>query len=163
MFMSTTGEFGPSQLKRRLPGGKGGDLAAAEAGWPHLAEVTRQARAFAAAMRDKDVATLSALTGRGYQAEQLVSDEGAALFQLTKGAGEPVIFTDRNAASDEAAGEACWCTRKTCAKRWPIDSRDADNQPGRPYACLRVEGALRDGQWRYRLDASHDVAGLQEP
>jgi hypothetical protein len=53
---------------------------------------------------------------------------------------------------------------KDAAKRWPIDSRDADNQGSRPYACLRVEGR-RDAAnvWRVRVDASRDVGGLEEP
>ena len=62
-----------------------------------------------------------------------------------------------------AAGEACYCLKASCEKLWPIDGRDGDNQKGRPYACLRINGANVDGAWRYRLDASHDVAGLVEP
>lgn len=162
MFMSH-GELSPSGLTRRMPGAKGGDLTVAPGGWDHTAAVTQRADAFAAAMRSGDVAALAALLGDAYRAERLLADDSSALMLLKKDAGAPVLFMDRDSGADEIAAEACWCTQQSCGKLWPIDSRDADNEPTRPYACLRVEGVKRDGSWRYRLDASHDVSGLPEP
>lgn len=163
MFMSTTGEFGPSGAKRRLPGAKGGDLMLAPLDWPHLAAVTAKANAFEAAVREGDADALGKVLGDAYRAQLLLGSDDSALSFLKQGGGMATVFADRDATPDAVAAEACWCKQRACGKLWPIDSRDADNQPKRPYACLRVEGVLREGQWRYRLDASHDVAGLQEP
>ena len=162
MFMSTTGEFAPSGVKRRLPGGKGGGLAPAKPDWPHLAAVTEKARAFEAAMRAGDVRALADVLSDAYRAQLLLDGGESALSFLKTGGGLPTILADRDAGSDGVAAEACWCRQRACGKTWPIDRRDADNQPSRPYACLRIEGVRRDGRWRYRLDASHDVAGLEE-
>lgn len=162
MFMSTTGEFAPSGLKRRLPGGKGGDLALAGADWPHLGVVTQKAQAFAAAMRAGDARALAKVLDDAYRAELLLAGDESALSLLKTVGGPPAILVDRDAGSDGVAAEACWCRQRSCGKTWPIDRRDADNQPSRPYACVRIEGVMREGQWRYRLDASHDVAGLAE-
>jgi hypothetical protein len=163
MFMSTTGEFGPSGAKRRMPGGKGGDLEIASQDWPHLAAATQMAQAFAAAMRAGGADALSDVLDDAYRAQLLLGGDDSGLSMLKQGGGSPTIFVDRGAGADGVAAEACWCRQRSCARLWPIDGRDADNQPSRPYACLRVEGVLREGIWRYRADASHDVAGLQEP
>jgi hypothetical protein len=163
MFMSTTGEFGPSGVKRRLPGGKGGDLELAKHDWAHLGAVMNKAQAFEAAMLAGDAGALAAVLDDAYRAELLLGGDDSALAILKKGGGLPTIFVDRDAGADSVAAEACWCRQRACGRVWPIDSRDADNRPSRPYACMRVEGVMRDGQWRYRVDASHDVAGLQEP
>jgi hypothetical protein len=163
MFMSTTGEFGPSGLRRRMPGGKGGDLQPATQDWAHLQAATQRAEAFAAAMRSGDAAQLGAVLNDAYRAQLLLGSDDSALSMLRGGGGLPTVFVDRDTGADSVAAEACWCRQRACDRLWPIDSRDADNRPERAYACLRVEGVLRDGQWRYRSDASHDVAGLQEP
>ena len=163
MFMSTTGEFGPSGVKRRMPGGKGGDLELAKQDWPHLGAVTAKAQAFESAMLAGDATALGAVLNDAYRAQLLLTGDDSALSMLKAGGGVPTIFVDRDAGADGVAAEACWCKQRACGKVWPVDSRDADNRPERPYACLRIEGVQRDGQWRYRADASHDVAGLQEP
>ena len=33
----------------------------------------------------------------------------------------------------------CWCRSSSCAGRWPVTTYDADNDPTRPYACIRTE------------------------
>lgn len=162
MFMSH-GALEPSGLKRRLPGAKGGNLVPAPADWEHRGTMVQQAGVFALALRSGNVDAITRLLGDRYRAEQVLADEGSALARLKGVGGTPMIFMQRGLAADEAAGEACWCLTRDCAKRWPIDSRDADNQANRPYACLRIEGVRRDGAWRYRYDASHDLAGLGEP
>lgn len=163
MFMTGTG-LKASGIKRRLPGGKGGDLVAAPADWQHRAALDEKAQAFAQAMASADAAALGKVLGNGYRAGMLLSDADTAFAALkTPAERAHVTLMARNAAPDRMAGETCWCTVRDCSKLWPIDSRDADNQPGRPYACLRTEGILLDGKWRYHLDASHDVAGLDEP
>ncbi len=162
MFMST-GALEPSGLKRRLPGGKGGDLVVAPADWEHRATVAQKAGVFAFALRGDNVEGVARILLDRYRADQLLADKGSALAKLKGVSGDPVIFMQRGPGDDEAAGEACWCLTRDCAKVWPIDSRDADNQGSRPYACLRIEGVKREGAWRYRHDASHDLNGLGEP
>jgi hypothetical protein len=72
------------------------------------------------------------------------------------------LFSYRSGSSDVAAGEVCWCLKSNCAKLWPIHGRDADNQENRPYACIRIDGRREGEAWRYRVDASQDIYGLDE-
>lgn len=163
MFMTASG-LEPSGLRRRVVGAKGGNLLPAPAEWPHRHELDARAEAFAQAMASADASTLGALLDNGYRAELLLSDAKTAFAGMKQsGARDRVLLMQRTTEPDRMAGEACWCLTRDCSKLWPIDARDADNQPGRPYACLRMEGLLIDGAWRYHLDASHDVAGLAEP
>jgi hypothetical protein len=32
----------------------------------------------------------------------------------------------------------CWCRTADCEGRWPVLSRDADNNPARPYLCAET-------------------------
>lgn len=163
MFMTATG-LKASGIKRRLPGARGGDLLAAPADWEHRAALEERAKAFEEAMAGGDVAALGQVLGNGYRAGMLLSDTDTAFAAMKKQVTRTrIALMDRDAGEDRMAAEACFCLTRDCAKLWPVDSRDADNQPGRPYACLRMEGVLLDGKWRYHLDASHDVAGLEEP
>ena len=122
------------------------------------------AQAFEAAMLDGDVDALAAIIGNGYRAEQLVAEDASAFAFLRNGGGLPTIFMDRDGDPGKAVAEACWCRQRACGKLWPVHSRDADNQPSRPFACLRVEGREEaDGIMSFRVDASNDVYGLDEP
>lgn len=163
MFMTGSG-LEQSGLKRRLPGGKGGDLVKAAPDWMHLAPMMDIAAKFAEAMQGNDDAALGQLLGNAYRASEMRGDAGNALSALKQSMQRPVqLFRYADAQEGIAAGEACYCLKADCEKRWPISGRDADNQTSRPYACLRINGALVDGAWRYRLDTSRDVAGLVEP
>ena len=66
------------------------------------------------------------------------------------------MFTDRISN----AAEACFCRTKDCSAKWPVASRDADNQISRPYACIHVTPT---GEGGYEADASVDSDGLPEP
>lgn len=163
MFMSH-GALEPSGLKRRLPGAKGGNLVPATEAWALHDVALSYAARFETAMHSDTPALLKDMLGNAYVAQRLHQGDGSALAGLRQTADRTVaIFSDRSSPADAPAGEICWCLAGDCGRRWPIDSRDADNQPSRPYACLRVEGVKRDGTWRYRLDASRDTAGLAEP
>jgi hypothetical protein len=162
MFMSH-GALEPSGLKRRLPGWKGGDLELAPPESPHTIAIAALAQEFADAMLAGDEVALTRLLGSPYRAAILLSDETSALARLKSAAGAATIFMDLDSTQQELGGEACWCRERSCLKLWPVDSRDADNQSSRPYACLRIEGVNREGTWRYRPDASLDVGGLPEP
>jgi hypothetical protein len=162
VFMSQ-GELKPAGIKRRLPGAKGGNLQLAPVDWSHAGAVMQIAQAFETAMVDGDVDALAEVIGNGYRAEQLVAADVSALSFLRNGGGLPTLFMSRDPGANEVAAEACWCRQRACGKLWPIHSRDADNQPSRPYACLRIEGRREGAAWRFRADASHDVYGLDEP
>lgn len=163
MFM-TGSDLKASGLKRRLPGAKGGDLTAASEDWAHYKPMMEIAAAFAAAMRSDSDAALGKLLGNGYRATELRSGADTAFAGLKQSKAPQVkLFRYADPLPGLAAGEACYCLKADCEKRWPIDGRDADNQPGRPYACLRINGALVNGTWNFRLDPSHDMAGLVEP
>lgn len=165
MFM-TGSQLTPSGLKRRLPGAKGGNLVRATETWEHYADVLGLAQQFEQAMQSDTPEMLAGQLGNAYVAGRLHAGDGSALAALKTSAKRPFdVFMDtRETAADRYAAEACWALKKGAEKRWPVDSRDADNQGSRPYACLRVEGRRETGGvWRVRLDASRDVGGLEEP
>jgi len=165
MFM-TGSQLKPSGLKRRLPGAKGASLVRVDTAWEHYQSALGLAQHFETAMQSATPEMLSQHLGNAYVAERLHAGDGSALAALKTWAKRPFeIFRDtRVTEAGRFAGEACWAVKKGGEKRWPIDSRDADNQATRPYACLRVEGRREAGDiWRVRIDPSRDVSGLEEP
>lgn len=163
MFMTASG-LKASGLKRRLPGAKGGDLTQALSDWAHYQPMLDIAAQFETAMRSDSDAALGNLLGNGYRAMELRAGEDTAFAGLKNGKPTQLrLFRYPDPLAGVAAGEACYCLKASCDRTWPIAGRDADNQPGRPYACLRIQGAQVEGKWSYRLDPSHDVAGLVEP
>lgn len=163
VFMSQ-GDLKPAGIKRRLPGARGGDLAAPAAQWAHADAMSALAKRFGAAMQAGDVAALKAMLPNSYMAEQVLVRDDMALAQLRSRAERDFrLFSYPAVSGDVAAGEACWCLKADCAKLWPTHGRDADNQVDRPYACIRIDGRRDKDGWRYRVDASQDIYGLQEP
>lgn len=163
VFMSQ-GELKPAGIKRRLPGQAGGNLSMRVRALGDEAMAADLAARFEAAMRGGDLAALIGIVGRGYQAEQLLTRDDTAFAALRSGAPKQAqLFSYPGRSLDEAKGEACWCLKADCTKLWPIHGRDADNQASRPYACMNVEGRREGGVWRYRVDASDDLYGLDEP
>lgn len=163
VFMSQ-GELKPAGLKRRLPGAKGADLAVAPLDWPHREAVEQVAVDFVVALRTGSREALGRFVPRAYAVEQLIAGEDTAIDQLKAPGERPLqVFTHGDATADAFSSEACYCLTTTCAKKWPIARRDADNQKGRPYACLQIDGVRESGAWRYAVDASRDFNGLPEP
>lgn len=166
VFMSQ-GELKPAGIKRRLPGAKGGDLAPDEPEGVVTQLAADLAIQFEAAMRSGDAADLTRVIGNAYQAEQLMTRDDTAFAGLKRGAVKELrVFGYRSSSREHESAEACWCLKPDCAKLWPIHGRDADNQPTRPYACIRVDvipfpGSETSSRWR--IDASNDVYGLDEP
>ena len=163
VFMTHAG-MKPSGIKRRLPGESGGDLVEPPADWPHEDFVARRTTEIMVAMLAQSAPDLKRLLGNAYQAERIAAGDIAVFASQNVPTRASIsLLEDKDVAGDRMAAESCWCIKGDCAKRLPIDSRDADNQPSRPYACLRFEGWREDSQWRYRVDASQDVYGLDEP
>lgn len=50
----------------------------------------------------------------------------------------------------EAEALVCWSARANDEKLWPVTAADADNRPGRSYACARIAYSIRGGNpaWR---------------
>jgi hypothetical protein len=159
LFMSQR-EFAPATLVRRLRksvGADGGDLKPAGKDWPNLAAVEKVAHDVVEALRAGDAKTLTGYGMRPFTAEQLLTSEATAIADLRKPGNRPLqVLTDRTSN----AAEACFCRTKDCSAKWPIASRDADNQTSRPYACIRV---TPKGEGGYDADASADFDGLPEP
>lgn len=163
VFMSQ-GELKPAGIKRRLPGERGGDLVEAAGDWPHQDAIRDLAVKINVAMQTGSLSDLRRLLGNAYQAERIVAGDIDVFRKDRLGMRTRLgMFVDKDVTGDRMAAEACWSLRDEDNKRWPIHSRDADNQPSRPYACLRFEGWREGDAWRYRVDASQDVYGLDEP
>ncbi len=64
-------------------------------------------------------------------------------------------------AGDDAI--ACFSVRADADALWPIDSKDADNLAGRPYACtwMHIDGTGADSPASFFTDQA--VAGAEEP
>ncbi len=163
LFMSVH-DFRPAKIVRRLPGAKGGDLAAAPDGWAQRAEVEGIMVEFLTALRADDIEGLTRLVGNDYAADQLVEGPETAISNLKNPADRKLqVFVHGAQTADGFASEACYCLTKDCAKRWPTSRRDADNQPERPYACVRIDSSRKGEAWTYTVDASRDFDGLPEP
>jgi hypothetical protein len=54
------------------------------------------------------------------------------------------------AARPEAEAIVCWAAQAAAGTVWPSTAREADNAPGRPYACARIAYSVRDGAPRWR-------------
>ena len=162
VFMSQ-GELKPAGIKRRLPGAKGGDLVAAPADWPHREAVSSRKLAFISALQARSIPDLTRLLGNAHLAERLVAGDIEVFGSANSMRTWIAILVDKDVTGDRMAAESCWQFANDALEVWPIHSRDADNQPSRPYACLRFEGWREGDGWRYRVDASEDLYGLDEP
>ncbi len=83
--------------------------------------------------------------------EQALKDEFGALGTATSplaglSLATPRMFIDRQKLDLAAAyGDTmpkpdfitCWCRGSDCTGKWPVIARDADNDPARPYICIR--------------------------
>lgn len=67
------------------------------------------------------------------------------------------------ASSPEAEALVCWSSRPRADLLWPIAAFDADNQPGRPYACARISYSVRDAGPGWRAFIERHDGGLPEP
>ena len=58
---------------------------------------------------------------------------------------------------------ACFSERSDAAALWPIDSKDADNIPGRPYACTRIHISSTGMDAPASFDTEQARSGAAEP
>jgi hypothetical protein len=65
-------------------------------------------------------------------------------------------------AGTNAEALACWSGRADADRLWPIAAFDADNAPGRPYACVRITYSLAFGTPSWRAYIEEPGSGLPE-
>ena len=144
-FMSQ-GEMKPAGFVRRLAPAKG-DLVLPQKEWDHVDTLRVQGVRFITALRAGDRAGLKGAAVNDYAVEQLLTADDTAFADLRETTGDLPMHILQSTAVKEPAfeGQVCWCLKKSCEKLWPIDMRDADNQKGRPYACLKAVGPTSGG------------------
>lgn len=181
--------LGPATITRLLPGtadGDFGNLAPMAAG-----DVRQQMRnaagrlldAIRAGDRDRVVAMHGAGPGGrrapGVAAEllRLVFDDPQSPFAAIRADApvaieifgwKPPLWADSawhaaRARTGTAEGIACFSSRPDAPRLWPIDSRDADNLTGRPYACSRIIIAGTGADAPATFDTERARNGAAEP
>lgn len=190
-FQATRVELlGPANFVRVLPDAQRpelGNLAPLAAGETRT-RMLRSAQRFLIAMQARDMAALAALHGGGPDGRRSPAEIASILAHLLAAADSPFaplrgadpasvqvalfgwkrpLWADSNWDREAIrAGEdaiACFSTRADAARLWPIDSKDADNLAGRPYACTRmhIDGTGIDAQATF--DTEQARAGFAEP
>lgn len=180
-------QIGPANFVRQL-GGEGsaglGNLSRLVDG-----DVRRQmmmaAQRFAAALRNGDRATLAEMHGGGPSGTRRGSDDANALlldradspFAPLRNAApvaieifgwRPPLWANaewhaERARTGTAEAIACFSARADAANLWPIDSKDADNRPERPYACTRIVLSGTGADAPASFDTEQAAAGVAEP
>jgi hypothetical protein len=160
LFMSQR-DLKPVTFTRRLAPAKG-DLLAVAASDEFMD--ARRIPLFLKALQAGDRKALSTMSGADdYAVERLFADD-TALADLRKPVERPMQVFKVIEPKDDIVTVVCWCRTKDCSKKWPIALRDADNQPSRPYACVRERKyQLGRDQHGVKFDASQDFGGLPEP
>lgn len=99
-----------------------------------------------ALLRDRDSPFLQALFSKGFTHRALLGWHAPAS-----------LSADERAAIEEgkeAESLVCWSTGGSGDSLWPTTAREADNRPGRPYACARIAYSIRGDTptWRAFID-----------
>lgn len=93
-------------------------------------------------LRDRNSPFLHALFAQGFTQRAIL------------GWSAPEAFDTAERAAIEAGKEAealvCWSSGGAGEGSWPQTAIEADNRPGRPYACARIAYSIRDDKpiWR---------------
>jgi hypothetical protein len=162
LFMSQ-GELTPAALVRRVAP-RTGNLVSPRSDWDHVDTVRLAGERFLAALRSGNRAALMGAAGGDYAVEQLLTDDTAfAALRATSGVLQSQILQSTAVAEPRFEGQVCWCLSSDCSRRWPVATRDADNQKGRPYACLRVGGPTGGDPGTRMTFAEVTYEGLPEP
>lgn len=109
--------------------------------------------------------------------ERLVFDDTASPFAALRGTGDVSIeifgwraplwadaaWHSARARTGTAEAIACFSGHANAAALWPIDSKDADNVPGRPYACTRITLSGTGADAPASFDTYQARSGVAEP
>lgn len=163
-----------------------GDIEPVPANWPHRAMIETLAGKFLAALRARDRATLADIHFRNVGLEweddeaQLLhflledSKSPFASLRLSRSAPQMMILSyrylahpapddDPHEAEEDYSAFACFCRENDCSGRWPLASFDADNLPGRPYACTMIEPYASGHETVAHFRTPAEKTGLAEP
>lgn len=143
------------------------------------------AQRFASALRNGDRAALAQMHGGGPSGTRRGSDDANALlldapdspFAPLRSAvpaameifgWRPPLWADaewhaERARTGSAEAIACFSARSDAAGLWPIDSKDADNRPERPYACTRIVLSGTGADAPASFDTEQAATGVAEP
>lgn len=66
------------------------------------------------------------------------------------------------AAQPEAEAIVCWSGHDDAAAHWPQTAAEADNRPGRPYACARITYSIRGATPTWRAFIEREDAAVGE-
>lgn len=177
-----------TRLTRAMAGADAGDLSPLADG-----DVARQMAAAAARfltlLRNGDRAGLTQMLGGGTdgrrddagvdQSLHLMLDDAASPFASVRRADGSAIVSRvfgwkaplwadaawhaARTRTGTAEGLACFSAAPNADALWPIDSRDADNIAGRPYACVRILLLGTGADAPAIVEAIAAPAGLPEP
>lgn len=175
-----------TRLRRADAGEELGNLAAIPPGDDRERLIASADRLFAA-IKSGDRREIAALHGGGpggtRSADEiahtlhLVLDDPLSPFAALHGPGganveilgwrEPLWANDewreQRRRSPSLDAIACWSVRLDAASQWPIDSKDADNLPGRPYACTRIHINGTGADAGASFETLQAVSGAMEP
>lgn len=158
----------PTEPEAASPASRLAPLAADSAWTPRFEAAAAE---LAAALRSRDEARWAPMLGGKWlsvpdrdRVRRLLHDPGSPFHRALFSSGSPnrtilgwqapASLSAEERAAIEAGKEAealvCWSAGGTDAPRWPATAKDADNRPGRPYACARIAYSIRgDGPaWR---------------
>lgn len=158
----------PTEAEASRPPSRLAPLAADSAWTPRFAAA---ADALALALRSRDEAQWAPLLGGQWltvadrdRIKALLNDRGSPFVQalFSEGSNRSAIFgwtapaslaADERAAIEagqEAEALVCWSAGGNGAGPWPATAIEADNRPGRPYACARIVYSIRGATptWR---------------
>lgn len=182
------GEARLTRLTRVEAGAELGNLAPLAEGDTRTRMLAAASR-FADAVRTSDRATLAAMHGGGPGGRRSPRETEAVLALVLDGGGlspfsalrsraavrteifgwRPPLWADeawQRQARASGAEEAIACfTDQTAAldRVWPIDSKDADNLPSRPYACTRIRLTGQGIDAAAQFDTFQAASGVAEP
>jgi len=115
---------------------------------------------------EQDAATIRALIAQKGGVFDAVLHGDKPPQRVILGWRSPGQSAEQRAAAEawpHAEAVVCWSARPDADALWPLAAFDADNRPGRPYACARITYSIYDHGPVWRAYIESDRAGLAEP
>ena len=162
-----------------------GDIKPVPTDWPHRPMIEAMAGKFLEALRARDRDALADIHFRNVGLEWdddeakllnfLLNDSKSPFASLRTSASSPqtMILSDRGPlhpdpdesypGEDDYSATVCFCREPDCTGRWPLASFDADNLPGRPYACTKIEPYYTEKKFVPNFSTPAAKTGLAEP
>jgi hypothetical protein len=182
--------LGPAQMVRQTRGNAGPDLGnlAPLADGDVRSRMEVAATNFLGAIRSAERDLLTTMHGGGREGRRAQRDVESSVALVLEAADSPfaplrgydgeVVFEvfgwkeplwadadwrQQAARRGDADAIACFSASPDADRLWPIDSKDADNIPERPYACTRIRISGEGLDAPARFDTEQARTGLPEP